>query len=148
MFATIYTDASFGFVGSKATYSYSYYIRCDEGVHSGEDVIESCVDINQAEMIAIVEGVKNALEKFKRINRILVVTDSISAQYALWQGSRRLKYKGVVEEFRGLESRLEKIMIKWTKGHRIDNSDRAYLNNKCDQRANDAIRMAKKKTKN
>ena len=31
-------------------------------------------------------------------------------------------------------------MIKWTKGHRTDNSDRAYLNNKCDERASSITR--------
>jgi ribonuclease HI len=147
MFATIYTDASFGFIESKEAYSYSYYIKCDEGVFSGDGILEFCVDINHAEMFAIVEGVKNALEKFKKISRILVVTDSISAQYSLWQGSRKLKYQDAIKKFRELENRVEKIMIKWTKGHRIDNSDRAYLNNKCDQRASDAIRKAKKLVK-
>jgi ribonuclease HI len=147
MFATIYTDASGGIVNEKQTYSYSYYVKCDKGVISGQGIIEEfCEDINKAEMFAIVQGIKNALKKFSNINRILVVTDSISAQYSLWKGSKKAKYQNIIEEFKSLERKVDKIMIKWTKGHRHDCSDRAYLNNRCDLKANSAIRKASGKT--
>ena len=138
MFATIYTDIS----GSGNRWGYSCYIRCDKGVHSETGIISDfCHDTNHAEMIAIVKGIKSALNKFKDISRILVVTDSINAQYSLWRGSKHQKYQQVIGEFKSLEEKVDKIMIKWTKGHRSDNSDRAYLNNKCDKRAKKALKV-------
>jgi ribonuclease HI len=144
MFATIYTDASGREINNKKVFSYSYYIRCDKGVHSGADVIPiECCDINHAEMYCIVKAVKDCIDKFKNTSRILVVTDSISAQYSLWRGSDKIKYSEVIQSFRKLEAEVEKIMIKWTKGHRTDNSDRAYLNNKCDERASSITKKLK-----
>jgi ribonuclease HI len=68
------------------------------------------------------------------------VTDSINAQYSLWRGSKHKKYHQIIDEFRVLEEKVDKIMIKWTKGHRSDDSDRAYLNNKCDKRSREALK--------
>lgn len=144
MFVTIYTDASGNVVDNKKVYSYSYYIKCDKGVSSGTDIIPiECYDVNHAEMYCIVKAVKDCISKFKNTSRILVVTDSINAQYALWTGSKKAKYSEIIQSFRELENKVEKIMIKWTKGHRSDNSDRAYLNNKCDKRAGEAIKKMK-----
>jgi len=148
MFATIYTDAGGTVKDGENFYSYSYYIKCDKGVSSNTGIIkESCPDVNYAEMFCIVEGVKDALKKFKNIDRILVVTDSINAQYSLWQGSRHQKYQNIIQEFRILEEKVDKIMIKWTKGHRSDDSDRAYLNRKCDKRCGVALKEHFKKNK-
>lgn len=160
MFATIYTDAS----ASNGNYGYSYYTRCDKGRYSGSGVVvdENCCDINYAEMYCIIRGIEESTKKFKDISRILVITDSQVAQYTLWKnhqedffkngywnsvtsGSRKDKYKSLVERFCELERDLDKIMIKWTKGHRSDSSDRAYLNNKCDERAAKAIRFHQKR---
>jgi len=139
MFATIYTDASSN--NKQKIWSYAYYTRCDKGVYSGSGVVsEYCQDINYAEMYCIVKAVEESIEKFRSISRILVVTDSISAQYSLWRGSKKPKYQNIIREFRQLEKKVEKIMIKWTKGHRSDDSDRAYLNNKCDERAKQVIK--------
>ena len=138
MFATIYTDASYG----NNKYGYSYYTKCDKGVVSGSGVLDNCNDINEAEMLAIVFAIKESHKKHPSIKRILVVTDSITAQYTLWgngKGSKKEKYKPVVDKFKALEKRFEKVMIKWTKGHRYDNSDRAYLNNKCDAMASRVV---------
>jgi ribonuclease HI len=137
MFITIYTDIS----GVDGKWAYSCYIKCDKGVHSDTGIIsELCHDTNHAEMIAIVTGIKSALNRFKGISRILVVTDSINAQYSLWTGSKHKKYHQIIDEFRVLEEKVDKIMIKWTKGHRSDDSDRAYLNNKCDKRSREALK--------
>lgn len=164
MFATIYTDAS----QRGGDYGYSYYTRCDKGRHSGTGIVldADCCDINYAEMYCIIKGIEESTKKFKGISRILVVTDSQVAQYTLWKnhqedffenghwnsiiygnpsGSRKDKYKNLVERFEELEKDVEKIMIKWTKGHRSDSSDRAYLNNKCDERASRAIRVHQKR---
>lgn len=157
MFATIYTDAS----KINNDYGYSYYTKCNDGNHGDSGLIldEWCCDINYAEMYCIVKAIEESIFKFNHINRILVVTDSQVAQYTLWtnyrndflqngywdsiyrnpSGSKKNKYKNIVEKFLQLENNLDKIMIKWTKGHRSDYSDRAYLNNKCDEQARKAI---------
>jgi len=136
MFATIYTDAS----SSKGAYGYAFYTRCDQGVHSGSGLAPPyCKDSTYAEMYAIVQAVARSIERFPDISRILVVTDSTAAQRILWRGSRKEKYKYLVWDFRRLEKQVEKILIKWTKGHRSDNSDRAYLNNKCDEKSREAL---------
>lgn len=143
MFATIYTDASQKFsqeLNCKVS-GYSYYTRCDKGVFSGTGVVEDiyCHDINYAEMYCIVRAIEESKEKFQSLKRILVVTDSKNAQLILWRGSEKRKYQKIISEFRVLEKSFEKIMIKWTKGHRSDDSDRAYLNNKVDKRAGKAV---------
>lgn len=161
MFATIYTDAS----GIEGVFGYSYYTRCDKGRHSGTGVVadNECRDINYAEMYCIVKAIEESIAKFNDINRILVVTDSMVAQYTLWRdhekaffengywdticknppGCKTGRYDELVKKFSSLEGKVEKIMIKWTKGHRGGNTDRAYLNNKCDQRAYRAVRVSK-----
>lgn len=161
MFATIYTDASH----VEGIFGYSYYTRCDKGRHSGTGVISDyrCGDINYAEMYCIIKAIEDSIVKFKDIKRILVVTDSMVAQYTLWKnheeaffengywgaicknppGCKTGKYDELVDKFLKLEKRLDKVMIKWTKGHRKDGSDRAYLNNKCDKRASQAVKRLK-----
>jgi ribonuclease HI len=137
MFATVYTDAS----SSKGSYGYAFYIKCDQGVHSGSGLApEYCRDSNYAEMYCIVEAIKESIEVFPSISKILVVTDSQTAQKALWKGSKNPKYKYLVWDFRRLEKKVDKILIKWTKGHRTDDSDRAYLNNKCDKKSRDILK--------
>lgn len=148
-------------------YGYSYYTRCDKGRHSDTGIIldQNCCDINYAEMYCIVKAIEESHIKFKDISRILVVTDSQVAQYTLWKnhqedflnngywdtiayanppGSTKDKYKNLVETFINLEKRFNKIMIKYTKGHRNDLSDRAYLNNKCDSRARKVVKSYQK----
>lgn len=135
-FVTAYTDIS----GNGHLWAYSYYVRCDQGVLTKADMIDVPVcDTNYAEMYAIVRVVKDILGRYDGINRILVVTDSRNAQNILWRGTDNEKYVDIVSQFRRLEDHV-RVLIKWTKGHSGDDSDRTYLNNRCDKHSRGVVR--------
>lgn len=136
-FVTAYTDIS----GSPGTWAYSYYVKCSHGVITQAAMIDQPMqDTNMAEMFAIIKVVDAILNKFTQTTKILVVTDSRNAQQILWHGSAKEKYADLIEQFRQLEQRV-KILIKWTKGHRHDDSDRAYLNNRCDRASRSVVKQ-------
>lgn len=135
-FATAYTDIS----GSRGIWAYSYYVRCDQGVLSKAELIDVPVtDTNHAEMLAIIKVVGDIIRKFDNIERVLVVTDSKNAQHILWHGTTNPKYFALVDQIRQLEEKVQ-VLIKWTKGHSRDDSDRTYLNGKCDKNSRKVVK--------
>ena len=131
MFATIYTDIS---GNQKDGFAYAFRIKTDSGSITDTGFLESnCHDNNMAEMKAINLAIAKAIQHFSNLSRILVVTDSKTAQDVLWHGTSHEKYKYLVTEFRSLEKKIDKILIKWTKGHKDDQSTRTWCNNWCDQ---------------
>lgn len=136
-FVTAYTDIS----GSPGTWAYSYYVKCSHGVITQAAMIDQPMqDTNMAEMYAIIKVVEAILSRYTQTTKILVVTDSRNAQQILWHGSAKEKYAYQIEQFRQLEQRV-KILIKWTKGHRHDDSDRTYLNNRCDRASRSVVKQ-------
>lgn len=135
-FVTAYTDIS----GGSGDWAYAYYIKSSHGVLTKAAMIQEPMhnDTNLCEMYAIVQAVRAALSKWATTIRILVVTDSRNAQQILWHGSDKQRYIDIIGQFRQLEQQA-KILIKLTKGHSTDDSDRTYLNNRCDKHSRHAV---------
>lgn len=136
-FVTAYTDIS----GSPGLWAYAYYVKCSHGVLTKAELIDQPMhDTNMAEMFAINKAIDAIINKFTQTTKILVVTDSRNAQQILWRGSDIEKYAELVAQFRQYEQRV-KVLIKWTKAHRHDESDRTYLNNRCDKASRSVVRQ-------
>lgn len=134
-FMTLYTDASFRKEGGEAQIAYRG--KCRAGSIEGIVRLDAH-DSNYAEMLAIEEGIRDAVQKFPDLKGFSIRSDNMTCIHAFWEFDRsRFKIASVVapsyERIRAILGR------RWTRakhvsGHGKGNDMATVMNNIVDKR--------------
>lgn len=146
MWTTLYTDASF-YPDSKQG-GWAIWARSELGrmIRSGS-CPQYVVDSNDAELCAMYAGIYLVGKHWPQTERILICSDSTTALSLLKyreRSSREVpaRLQGLVQ---GVCSQHGfKLVPRWVKGHSSANTIQAYLNNKCDEFAREAVNKGMK----
>lgn len=135
-FGTVYTDA--GLKDGVATGA--FWFRGYYGKLTGSKKFPSIArDSTEAELLAIHFALNSILGRVPFLTTLLIVTDSKSAQSIVWRGTENVKYRDLSQSIQQLSRTHKcKILVKWVKGHKKQNTISSWVNNWCDRKATQA----------
>jgi ribonuclease HI len=135
-FITIYTDASFRLHKKEAVVAWRG--KCSFGSINGSKLISSH-DVHHAEMMAILEGIKAAINQFPEVTGFFINSDNEGCVKAFWDfGGRNHKCPAPAErpykEIKEILFLYKKWMrTKHVKAHTGQKDIRSYMNRQVDR---------------
>jgi ribonuclease HI len=129
---TLYTDASG--LGGYGIYGVSSYGRLERGGKCSHRDSIAC------ELFAILQGIRECVERWRKIEGVLVRSDSQQALKLAINAveerfSRRSDLKEIQQALKDTVGDEVELRAKWVRGHQNSNSSSAYLNRKVDKLA-------------
>lgn len=135
-FITLYTDASYCHKTRRATIAWRG--KCRLGVVHGDQCLTDVQNIQVAEMLAIREGIKDALRSYPNLIGVFINSDSLDCVHALWPFKPTPKWAmELVQEIQKILG-TRWIRTKHVKAHTGNKDVRSYMNHAVDRQTKQA----------